>query len=109
MHLLLKRILIERLKIIQIHVSVSKTFRVMMPHQLNLHQNYNQLLIRAQVSMTSMKKQMKIATMKAHTMKYQVKILQMLLILVIKLLTEVKEYHEEGKLKTLALMRRWWK
>ena len=81
MHLLLKTILIERLKIIQIHVSVSKTFRVMMPHQLNLHQNYNQLLMRAQVSMTSMKKQMKIATMKAHTMRYRVKILQVHLIL----------------------------
>ena len=106
MHLLLKRILIERLKIIQIHVSVSKTFRVMMPDQLNLHQNYNQLLIRAQVSMTSMKKQMKIATMKAHTMKYQVKILQMLLILATKLLTEMKRCYKEGRLKSLTLMRR---
>ena len=40
--------------------------------------------------------------MKAHTMRYKVKILQVHLILPTKLLTEVKECLKEGRLRIVA-------
>ena len=46
---------------------------------------------------------MKTATIKAHAMRYCVKILQVQLTLLTKLLTEVKECLKEGRLKDLTL------